>query len=168
MFKKILVAVSASSPDSVLISAIEVAQKYDAHIFALHVVDPTPGFVGPADYNFGLVVEAMEAHGRGIVTHITNVLDDHDCPAETRMFTLPMSGLTTGCAIAAFAEQSGADLVLLGERNSTWWRCLGEDVAADVRRFTGMPIQIVPGKSAGGSPRLVRTRWTDAPAAGAR
>ena len=168
MFTKILVAVSASSPDSVLASAIEVARKYDARIFALHVVDPTPCFAGLADYDFGLMVEAMETHGREIVTRVTNVLDEHARPAETRMVTLPISGLTIGCAIASFAEESGADLILLGERKSGWWCWLSEDVAADVRRRTGTPIQIVSGNIAGGSSRRADALWTDAPAAGTR
>ena len=168
MFTKILIAVSATSPDSVLASAVEVARKYDARILALHVVDPTPCFVGPADYNVGLIVEAMEAHGREIVTRVTNVLDDHAVPVETRIVTLPMSGLTIGCAIAAFAEESGADLILLGERKSGWWSWLSEDVAADVRRRTGTPIQIVSSKFSGSSSRRAGTRWTDAPTTGAR
>ncbi|SDG23502.1 universal stress protein [Paraburkholderia phenazinium] len=168
MFTKILVAVSANSPDSVLASAIELAQKYDARVFALHVVDPTPGYAGPADYNFGLIVEAMEAHGREIVTRVTNVLDDHARSAETRMVTLPMSGFTIGYAIAAFAEESGADLILLGQRKSGWWRWLNEDVATDVRRRTGTPIQIVSGKIADGSSRRTENLWADVPATGAR
>jgi nucleotide-binding universal stress UspA family protein len=168
MFTKILVAVSASSPDSVLASAIDVARKYDARIVALHVVDPTPCVVGSVDYDFGAVIEAMEAHGREIVTHVKNVLDDHARPAETRMVMLPITGSTIGRVIASCAEESGCDLILLGERESGWWRWLSEDVAADVRRGTGTPIQIVSSKVADGSSRRAGTFWTDAPAAGAR
>jgi nucleotide-binding universal stress UspA family protein len=166
MFTKILVAVSASSPDSVLASAIDVARKYDARIFALHVVDRTPCIAGSVDYDFGVVAEAMEAHGREIVTHVKNVLDDPARPAETRMVMLPITGSTIGRVIASFAEESGCDLILLGERKSGWLRWLSEDVAANVRRGTGMPVQIVSGKVAGGSSRRAGALWTDA--AGAR
>ena len=76
MFTKILVAVSASSADTVLTSAIEAARKYDAHIVALHVVDPTPCYLGAADCNYGLIVEAMTEHGRKVATHVRNVLDN--------------------------------------------------------------------------------------------
>ena len=168
MFTKILVAVSASSADSVLRSAIEVARKYDARIFALHVVDPTPCFVGPDDCNFGLIVEAMEAHGRKIVTRVTNELEDHERPAEVRMITLPMSGWTIGSAVASFAEASGADLIVLGERKSGLLHWLSEDVAADVRRRTGTPIQIASNKTPGSSPSRARTLWTDAQVSGVR
>ncbi len=153
MFTKILVAVSASSVDTVLGSAIKIAQKYDARIFALHVVDPTPCLMGPIDYDFGLVFEAMEAHGREIVTRMTDVLDDHSRLAETRTVTLPISGLSVGRAIASAADTSGADLILLGERKSGWWRWLSEDVASEVRRYTNTPIQIVSGKVSAGSTR---------------
>jgi nucleotide-binding universal stress UspA family protein len=168
MFTKILVAVNPSSTDTVLASAIEVARKYDARILALHVVDPTPCLIGPVDYDVGLIVEAMEAHGRELVTHVANVLDDHACAADTRMVTLPLSGSTIGRVIATLASESDVDLILLGERKSAWWRWLNEDVASEVRRRTSTPIQIVPGKVTGGPAHRARTRWTDARAAGAR
>jgi nucleotide-binding universal stress UspA family protein len=85
MFSKILVAISASSADTVLASAIETARKYDAQIVVLHVVDPTPSYLGAADDNFGLIVEAMSAHGRKVVAHVRNVLDDQAPEAEVRI-----------------------------------------------------------------------------------
>jgi nucleotide-binding universal stress UspA family protein len=168
MFTRILVAVSASSVDAVLESAIEIAQKYDARIFALHVVDPTPCWMGPLDYDFGIIVQALEAHGREIVTRMADVLDDHSYPAETRMVTLPISGQSVGQAIASAADTSGADLILLGERKSGWWRWLSEDVASEVRRHTNTPIQTISAEVIGGSTRRGATRWTGAPAADAR
>jgi nucleotide-binding universal stress UspA family protein len=126
MFTKILVAVSGSSVDTVLGSAIEIAQGYDAPIFALHVVDRTPCWMVPIDYDFGSVVEAMEAHGREVVSRMTDVLDNHSHPAETRMVTLPISGLSVSRAIASVADTTGANLILLGERKSGWWRWLSE------------------------------------------
>jgi nucleotide-binding universal stress UspA family protein len=168
MFTRILVAVSASSADAVLESAIEVAKKYDARIFALHVVDPTPCWMGPLDYDFGIIVQALEAHGREIVTRMADMLDDHACPAETRMVTLPISGQSVGQAIAAAADTSGADLILLGERKSGWWRWLSEDVASEVRRHTNTPIQTVSGRVIGSPMRRGATPWTAASAADAR
>jgi nucleotide-binding universal stress UspA family protein len=168
MFTRILVAVSASSVDAVLESAIDIAKKHDARIFALHVVDPAPCWMGPMDYDFGLAVQTLEAHGRDIVTRTADVLDDHARPAETRMVTLPIAGQTVGQAIASAADASGADLILLGERKSGWWRWLGADVASEVRRHTNTPIQVVSGKVAGGSTCRVAPRWTEASAADAQ
>lgn len=149
MFTKILVAVSANSPDTVLASALDVARKYDARLFALHVVDPTPCFIGVVDYDFGLLVKAMQAHGSEIVARVTNVLDDHAHPGEARMVTLPMMNFTVGRAIAAYAEESEVDLIVLGERKSSWLRWPDENVAAEVRRHVGTPIQIVSGTPSG-------------------
>jgi nucleotide-binding universal stress UspA family protein len=80
----------------------------------------------PIDYDFGSVVEAMEAHGREVVSRMTDVLDNHSHPAETRMVTLPISGLSVSRAIASVADTTGANLILLGERKSGWWRWLSE------------------------------------------
>jgi nucleotide-binding universal stress UspA family protein len=168
MITKILVAVNANSTDPLLASAIEVARKHDARILALHVVDPMPCYIGPADHSVGLVVEALEAHGRELVTHVTTVLDEHACAADTRMVTLPLSGSTIGRMIATLASESDVDLILLGEKKSSWWRWLNEDVAAEVRRHTGTPIQIISGKVTGGPAHRAHTRWAGAPAAGAR
>jgi nucleotide-binding universal stress UspA family protein len=167
MFTRILVAASASSVDTVLGSAIEIAQQYDARIFALHVVDPAPRFTG-VDYDFGLVAEAMQAHGREIVMRMTEVLDDQSRLAETRMVTLPISGLPVGQAIASVAGTAGAGLILLGARKSGWQRWLSEDVASEVHRHTNTPIQTVSGKVIGGSTRRAAILWTEAPAANAR
>ncbi|MFB9127915.1 universal stress protein [Paraburkholderia dipogonis] len=142
MFTKILVAVSARPADTILASAIETARKYDAQIVALHVVDPTPCFIGAADCYVDLIVESMEQHGRQVVAHIMDVLDEQARSAEVRMVTLPISGMTIGRAIASVADETGADLILLGERNSSWWNWLNEDVAAEVARCSGRPVQI--------------------------
>lgn len=96
MFTKILVAVNANSIDTVLASAIDTARKHDACILALHAVNPAPYLMSPIDYDFALMIEAMEAHGREIVARMAQVLDNHSGPAETRMITLPLSGLSVG------------------------------------------------------------------------
>ncbi|QIE30136.1 hypothetical protein SBC1_75390 (plasmid) [Caballeronia sp. SBC1] len=131
MFTRILVAVSASSVDTVLESAIEIAQKHDARIFALHLVDPTPWLMGPIDYDFGLVIQALEAQGLELVTRVTDVLDHHSRPAETSMVTLPRSAVSVGRAICLCRRRVGCrpdssrreeiGLVALAERG----RCLG-------------------------------------------
>jgi nucleotide-binding universal stress UspA family protein len=166
MFKKILVAVSTSSADSVLAPAIEAARKYDAQVVALHVVDPSPSYIGGADCNFGLIVEAMEAHGHRVVTHVRSVLDVNARPAEVRMVTLPFSGMTVGSAIAAVAEETGADLILLGERSASRWHWLSEDVAAEVMRRSSRPTQIVADRPAVNPAGRAGRRWTDVTAAG--
>ena len=162
MFTKILVAVSASSTDTVLASAIEAARKYDAHLVALHVVDPTPCYLGAPDCNYGLIVEAMTEHGRKVATRVRNVLDDQACTAEVRLVTLPASGMTIGRAIAIVADETGADLILLGERSSSPWRWLSEDVASEVVRCSGTPIQVAAERINPRSAHRAGARWADA------
>jgi nucleotide-binding universal stress UspA family protein len=146
----------------------EIAQKFDARIIALHVVDPTPCWMGPLNYDFGIIVQALEAHGREIVTRMADVLDGHCRPAEIRMVTLPISGQSVGQAIASAADTSGADLILLGERKSGWWRWLSEDVASEVRHHTNTPIQTLSAEVIGSPMRRGATRWTGVPTADAR
>jgi nucleotide-binding universal stress UspA family protein len=162
MFTKILVAVSASSADTVLTSAIEAARKYDAQIVALHVVDPTPCYLAAADCNFGLIVEAMMAHGRTVATHVRNVLGNQARTVEVRMVMLPASGMTIGRAISIVADETGADLILLGERSSSPWRWLSEDVASEVVRCSGTPIQVAADRINPRSAHRAGSRWADA------
>lgn len=166
MFTKILVAVSASPADTVLASAIETARKYDAQLVALHVVDPTPSYLGAADDNFALIVEAMSAHGRKVVAHVRSVLVDQTPEAEIRMVTLPMSGMTVGRAIAAVADEMGADLIVLGERSSSRWRWFSEDVASEVVRRSGKPVQIASDALRSSSTRRAGSRWAGLSTAG--
>jgi nucleotide-binding universal stress UspA family protein len=168
MFTKILVAVNASSIDTMFGSAIETARQYDARILALHAVDPAPCLMSPIDYDFGLATEAMEAHGCEIVARMAQVLDNHSGPAETRMVTLPMSGLSVGGAIASVANTWAADLVILGERNSSWLDWLSEDVALEARRQANAPIQTLSSKVINVATRRDVTRWIKAPAVDAR
>ncbi|MFL9957544.1 universal stress protein [Paraburkholderia nemoris] len=162
MFTKILVAIGASSAGTVLTSAIEAARKYNANIVALHVVDPMPCYLAAADCNYGLIVEAITEHGRKVATHVRKVLDNQARTAEVRMVMLPASGMTIGRAIAIVADETGADLILLGERSSSPWRWLGEDVASEVVRWTGTPIQVAAERSNPRSAHRAGARWTDA------
>jgi nucleotide-binding universal stress UspA family protein len=168
MYTKILVALSANCSDAVLASAIEMSRKHDARILVVHAVDLAPCMVGEHDYGLQLVIEAMESHGREIVARAMRVLNEHGCPAESRLFTLPVSGATVGGAIASVADTAGADLILLGARKPGWWRWLSEDVASVVRRHTEAPIQTVSGSVAGASTSRAAARWTDATAANGR
>jgi nucleotide-binding universal stress UspA family protein len=84
------------------------------------------------------------------------------------MVTLPMSGLPVGRAIASVANTWAADLIILGERNSSWLDWLSEDVALEVRRQANAPIQTVSTKVINVATRRDVTCWTKAPAVDAR
>lgn len=144
MITKILVAVSETSADTVLESAVEAARTYGARLVALHVVDPTPCFTAAADFHCGAILDVLEANGRDTVQRMTNFLEEAECPGEARMLTLPMASMTVGRAIASLADETGAELIIVGARKPRWPWWLAEDVAADIRRGTDTPIQVVP------------------------
>jgi nucleotide-binding universal stress UspA family protein len=147
MSRTILVAVGPKSPESVLTSAIDLAKQYEAVILALHIVDTRPVYLGPYDHSCGSVIEAMQDYGRKALTQIEDVLRNNAASAEARMVTLPMAGSSIGNEIATLAEASGADLIVLGERQSTWWNWLSENVAREVQRHTSTPIHVVSGEA---------------------
>ena len=116
-------------------------RNYDARIFALHVVEPTPCFVGPDDCNFGLIVEAMEAHGRKIVTRVERAGQPR-ASCRSRMIMLPIAGWTMGQCDRLFRRSVGcrSDYSRRKEkgfltapragrqpgcaaRSRLWWRC---------------------------------------------
>ncbi|QGZ65126.1 universal stress protein [Paraburkholderia acidisoli] len=158
MISKILVALSDHSAPILLPAAIDLARQHQARVIALHVVDPSPCFGAAEHYDGGVVFEALEAQGRRTARHIADVLAAAACEAHTHMILLPLSGLTTGGAIGALAEEHGADLILLGARKTRWPWWLREDVAKDVRRATRTPLRFVPDAGAeGGARRPSRT-----------
>ena len=75
------------------------------------------------------------------------------------MLTLPLSGMTIGNAIADMAEETGADLIVLGERRSSLWHWMSEDVASEVMRCSGKPTQIVANGIAVRAARRTSARW---------
>jgi nucleotide-binding universal stress UspA family protein len=159
MYTKILVALSTRQDEALLASAIVAARQYDAQLYALHVVDPTPCLFGPADSDYGMIVAAMEEHGRELVAQVSQVLDEPSLRAEAHMVTRPLAGSMVGREIAAFAEQKGVDLILLGQRKAGWWRWLSEDVVSTVQRHAQAPVQIVSGpRAARGAARLMASR----------
>ncbi len=162
MSTKILVAVSANSADTVLASAIELARRYDASIVALHVVDTRPVYLGACDYCYGPVVDALEQHGQDTVARIKEALADSHCEAETRLVTLPLVGMTVGAVIASLAQESAADMIVLGERSPGWWRCLSENVATEVRRHTATPMHLISSQPTKRPASHSGTRWSSA------
>jgi nucleotide-binding universal stress UspA family protein len=164
MYTKILVAVGAGQESAVLASAIETARQYDARLYALHVVDPTPCFLGPTDSDYGLIVEAMQAHGREIVARVSRTLDEAALRGEARLVTMPLTGSMIGREIAAFAAENGIDLIVLGKRRPGWWRWLDEDVAATVRRHSEAPVQIASGQREAPGAHRTGPGWSTVPA----
>jgi nucleotide-binding universal stress UspA family protein len=167
MFKHVLVAVNAISGCSPLASAIDVVLEYNARISALHVVDPTPCFVSASEYDISMIVETLQAQGRDIVAQCARLLGEAGCCGDARMITLPMAGFTVGRTIAAVADDASADLIVLGQGESAWSRCLRENVTSEVRRHTSAPLQIASAALTVRPTRRADARWIRTAAAGA-
>jgi nucleotide-binding universal stress UspA family protein len=162
MTKRILVALSESTPDITLESAIETTREHGAQLTVVHVVDPTPYFSIAADQMCGLIFDTLEARGRETANRISNALEKAGCPAETCVVMLSIGTSTVGHEIASFSNEIDADLIIVGSRKSRWPSWLSDDVAADIQRATTTPIQIVPrGKAPTASAGYVRSRPGD-------
>ncbi|CAD6517617.1 hypothetical protein LMG27952_00874 [Paraburkholderia hiiakae] len=143
MSKTIVVAINQNPTDAFLATALDTARNCDAHIVAVHIVDLTPCFTGMGDFDYGLIVCAMEEGGRTTLARAMKILEGNRRGAEARLLTSPLSGSTIGGQIAAVCDAAGAVRVLLGKRKRGWWRFLNEDIAASVQRHTSTPVQII-------------------------
>jgi nucleotide-binding universal stress UspA family protein len=132
MKKRILVAVSNREAHNVLACAVEASRELEADIVLVHVVDPLNCFIGADDFHCAPIVEAMFAHGGEVVACAARWLNMQGCDVETRLLQLPEHGVTVGRAIAAVANETHADLVILGDRKNNWWRWLSDSIALDV------------------------------------
>ena len=153
MFTKILVPISANSLETLLPQAIETAQQHNAGIVALHVMDyPVPYLATPVDCDLGMVYKALDEHAQMIVSRAEAMLSDYSGHAEASMLRVPAAGVTVGQAIASYAAQSRVDLIVVGERQTAWWKFMDEDVAAILQRRCNVPIQIMPRAAAKNAP----------------
>jgi nucleotide-binding universal stress UspA family protein len=79
----------------------------------------------------------------------------------------PMAGFTVGRTIAAVADDASADLIVLGQGESAWSRCLRENVTSEVRRHTSAPLLIASAALTVRPTRRADARWIRTAAAGA-
>ncbi|MBR8059835.1 universal stress protein [Burkholderia dolosa] len=166
MTKRILVAVSARTAPCVLASALAASRECDAPITLLHVIDTASCFVGAADFDCGLVMEAMQEQGRQILSLAEQWFASRGCTVTTHMLQLPTYGLTVGHAIAVFASGIDADPVLLGSRKHDGWQWLRDDIAADIVRNTGVAVRRVPDDAPTDVPHRSAPQRAATPAAG--
>lgn len=143
MSKRILVAVSTRTAHNLLACAVDASRELDAEIMVVHVVDPLNCFLGTAGIDCAPVVEAMLDHGREVIVHTANWLEAQGCTTSARLLTLPGDGATVGRAIAALANETHADLVIIGGKRANWWRWLSDDIAVDILNHTPTSVRCV-------------------------
>jgi nucleotide-binding universal stress UspA family protein len=144
MSKKIVVAISASTAESVLAGAVTASRESGASILLLHVVDALGCVLAAADFDCGPIIDAVQAQGQEIVSAASAWFVARGYPVETSVRHLPMHGVTVGQAIATVANEVHADLLLLGHRRKDWWQWVREDIAAEAAPHTNTPVHRVP------------------------
>jgi nucleotide-binding universal stress UspA family protein len=142
MYKHILVAVG-TRPDSITLeAAIRLAQETGARVTALHVVDPVPPYVGAEACNFGATFEVLDAYGQAIEARCVEAIRQAGCEGDARSIVLPMCGSTIGRAIADHARETGADLLVIGNRRPSFWSFFSENLYKELLRHTDTPVLV--------------------------
>ena len=155
MIKHILVAVGHDANCAELQSAIKLARENDAHISVVHVVDWMPRFILAETQDFGALINCLEAQGREVVAEVTQKLNESGCRGEAHMITLSVQEFTVGKAIASYARKVNADLIVLGQAKSGWWRWFQEDISSEVRQHAVTPLHLI----ASNTKRAARSIW---------
>ena len=113
MFRNILVAVDGSmNSDRAVEAAAEMARVHDSPLHACHA------FHIPEQYKTDLVdelEEALEGDAEKILSHAAGVAEAAGVTAETRLLK---KGHPTE-AIVSYAQELGADVIVLGVRGKT-------------------------------------------------
>ncbi|GLQ51814.1 universal stress protein [Dyella flava] len=155
MIKHILVAVGHDANCQALQSAIKLARENNAHISVVHVVDWMPRFILAESQDFGALINCLEEQGREVVAEVTQKLNESGCRGEAHMITLSVQEFTVGKAIASFARKVDADLIVLGQTRSSFWRWFQEDVSSEVRQHAVTPLHV----TGSNAKRAVRSIW---------
>jgi len=142
MVKHILVAVSNDANCAALRSAIKLARENGARISVLHVVDWMPRFVVAESQDIGAILTCLEAQGREIVAEVEKKLHESRCHGQVHMVTLATQEFTVGKAIANFARQIDADMIVIGKAKSSWWRWFNEDISTEVRKHAAAALHV--------------------------
>lgn len=113
MFKKILVAVDGSTnSDRAVEAAADIAKAHDSALTACHA------FHVPEHYKTDLVdelEEALDADAERLLSHAAGVAEKAGVAADKKLLRKGHPAQ----AIVAFAEEMGADLIVVGVRGRT-------------------------------------------------
>jgi nucleotide-binding universal stress UspA family protein len=135
MYEEILVPTDGSpATDRALEHALDLADRYDARVHALYVVDPAS--YSTLEAGAQIVLEALETEGRTAVDAVADRCSDAGVSAETHVRTG-----TPHRVIVDAAEDLGADLVVMathGRRGVE--RYLLGSVTERVLRTCGVPV----------------------------
>lgn len=143
MYDRILLPTDMSSGvDRAIEHAIDAAQRYDAELHVLYVVDADAYSSYPGDeyvHEFEGLEQALEQAGRDAVEAIADAADEAGIPTETVIrHGIPHE------EILEYADEAGTDLTVVGSKNrpEEYRRLLGS-VAERVAHMAEHPVTIV-------------------------
>ncbi|WP_244817844.1 universal stress protein [Caballeronia sp. Lep1P3] len=121
MYRHILVAVGTSLSHRALATAIVRARECNARLTALHVVDRTPWWaVDTGECNQRDTLSLIDEHSRALMRYSVSMIERAGIDGVGISVSLPAGG-SIGEVIAKTANDSGADLVVLGGETESGW-----------------------------------------------
>jgi universal stress protein A len=168
MIRHILVAVSASTNDAVLKTAIDKARDTGARLTAVYVVDTMPRWA-MAGAGHGCVDTLRMVHELERVVE-RRCSDTFECEAwdiRTRAITVPLQSRSVGREIANLAVQLDADLIVVGAGRASKWRFWEERMSDVIGRCTRRTVLIAMGTQPPGRAHDCAMARADARRAGA-
>ncbi|SIT50555.1 UspA domain protein [Paraburkholderia piptadeniae] len=168
MIRHILVAVSASTNDAVLKTAIDKTRDTGARLTAVYVVDTMPWWAMMGAEHGCIDTPQMVHELERVVERRCN--DTFDCEAwdiQTRAITVPLRGHSVGREIANLAVQLGADLIVVGAGRGSKWKFWEERMSDVIGRCTRRTVLIATDPQPSGREHDCATARADARRAGA-
>jgi nucleotide-binding universal stress UspA family protein len=138
MYDTILVPTDGSSAVVEAVErAVDLAERYDATVHALYVVDSSA--YGTLDTSTSVVVDALEDEGETAVTYVADQAEAAGVPAETAV----LSG-TPHRTIMNYVDDHDVDLVVMGTHGRRGFdRFLLGSVTEKVVRTAPVPVMTV-------------------------
>lgn len=140
MYEKILVPTDGSKGTNEAVEhALDIADKYDATVHALYVVNTSAYSTLPADSNWESITAALEEEGEQATAEIAEMMESSEVDTVTEV----EEGVPHK-AILEYADDNGADLIVMGTHGKTGLdRFLLGSVTEKVVRASETPVLTV-------------------------
>jgi len=140
MYDDILVPTDGSKGTNRAVDhALDIADKYDATVHALYVVNTSAYSTLPSDSNWESITAALEDEGKRATSEIARRLEDSDLNVKKEV--------TDGVPhkrILGYADENGIDMIVMGTHGKTGLdRLLLGSVTEKVVRASEVPVLTV-------------------------
>jgi nucleotide-binding universal stress UspA family protein len=140
MYEKILVPTDGSKGTNDAVEhALDIADKYDATVHALYVVNTSAYSTLPADSNWESITAALEEEGKQATAEIAEMMEESDVDTVREV----EEGVPHK-TILEYADDNGVDLIVMGTHGKTGLdRFLLGSVTEKVVRASETPVLTV-------------------------